>query len=61
MVKNRRVTSIDGVEIPVDAGTICVHGDTQGAVEMTRSIRECLERDSIAVEAFGRNGCSGGF
>ncbi len=52
MVKRQSVTSIDGLEIPAAAQTLCVHGDTPGAVEMTRAIRERLERDSVTVASF---------
>lgn len=36
------VTSSTGRTIPVEADTLCVHGDTQGAVEITRQIRQLL-------------------
>lgn len=53
MVKQQRVTSIDGLEIPIVAQTICVHGDTPGAVEMAKLIRKRLEENSIVVAPFG--------
>jgi len=56
MVKHQRVTSIDNVEIPIVAQTICVHGDTPGAVEMTKLIRKRLEENSIVVAPFGQAG-----
>jgi len=56
MVKHQRVTSIDGVEIPIVAQTVCVHGDTPGAVEMARLIRKRLEENAIVVAPFGRAG-----
>ena len=56
MVKHQRVTSIDGVEIPIVAQTVCVHGDTPGAVEMTKLIRKRLEESSIVVAPFGQAG-----
>jgi len=56
MVKDQRVTSVDGIEIPILAQTICVHGDTPGAVEMTKLIRKRLEENSIVVAPFGQAG-----
>jgi UPF0271 protein len=56
MVKHQRVTSIDGVEIPIVAQTVCVHGDTPEAVEMTKLIRKRLEESAIVVAPFGQSG-----
>jgi UPF0271 protein len=53
MVKNGSVTAIDGTEVPISAQTICVHGDTPGAVAMIKKIREKLDREGIIVKAFG--------
>lgn len=53
MVETKQVTSIDGVQVPVQAQTICVHGDTPGAVAMIRGIRELLDGRGVAVKAFG--------
>lgn len=53
MVKERRVTAIDGSFIPMDLQTLCVHGDTPGAVDLVRKIREGLEREGIAVRRMG--------
>ncbi|MFH0823211.1 MAG: 5-oxoprolinase subunit PxpA [Pseudomonadota bacterium] len=49
MAKDGRVRTVDGSVIEVDAQTICVHGDTAGAVEMTSRIRALLEREGISV------------
>ena len=54
MVRDRKVISIDGAEVPIDAGTICVHGDTPGAVGLIRAIRARLERERIAIRPFSQ-------
>jgi len=54
MVTKGSVTSIDGVEVPINAQTICVHGDTPGAVAMIKAIREKLDAAGIVVKAFGK-------
>lgn len=54
MVKNGTVESINGTTIPITAQTICVHGDTPGAVEMIKTIRAKLEAEKVVVQAFGR-------
>ncbi len=53
MVKNRAVTAIDGAVVPLDAQTICVHGDTPGAVDMIKSIRMKLEQAGVTLQPFG--------
>lgn len=55
MVKHQKITSIDGVEVPIVAQTICVHGDTPGAVEMIKLIRKLLDKDAIVFEPFGQS------
>ena len=54
MVKNQKIQSIDGVSVPILAQTVCVHGDTPGAVEMIKLIRKRLEQDGVAFEPFGQ-------
>ncbi len=49
MVLEQKATAIDGQEIPVKADTICLHGDTPGAVELARKLRERMEAAGIQV------------
>ncbi len=53
MVRDGRTASIDGKIVPISAQTVCVHGDTPGAVEMIRSIRSKLEEAGVSLQAFG--------
>ncbi|MDU4959473.1 MAG: 5-oxoprolinase subunit PxpA [Sporomusaceae bacterium] len=53
LVKTGSVRAIDGTDIALKADTVCVHGDTPGAVEMIRQIRELLTQEGIALKAFG--------
>lgn len=46
------VTSIEGQFTPIKADSICVHGDSPGAIEMARQIRNVLEEKGIAIRAF---------
>lgn len=46
------VTAIDGTEVQVRAESVCVHGDSPGAVEMTRSVVRKLADEGIAVRSF---------
>lgn len=51
MVKEGTVVSVDGKEIPVEADTVCLHGDGRQAVLFARRLREELERAGIVVAA----------
>lgn len=49
MVKEGKVTSINGKEIDIKADTICVHGDNPKAVEFVKQIKERLIIEGIHV------------
>ncbi len=46
------VTSIDGHDIALSAETICVHGDTPGAVAIARTVRAGLEESGLTIGSF---------
>jgi UPF0271 protein len=46
------VTSRSGGRVPVRARSLCLHGDTPGAVELARRVRARLESSGVRVEAF---------
>lgn len=51
MVRDRRVRAIDGSWVPIQADTICLHGDGAHAVAFARRIRMRLEEDGVVVRA----------
>jgi UPF0271 protein len=51
MLRERKVRSVDGVDVDVRAETICVHGDTPGAVEFARALRSRLESQGVEIRA----------
>lgn len=53
MVTDKTVVSISGNVVPIQAQTICVHGDTPGAVDMVKAIRAALEKEKVILRAFG--------
>jgi len=55
MVNERKVTTFDGAELDLDFETICLHGDTPGAVEHARIIVERLRQEGIKIAPFMRN------
>ena len=46
------VEAIDGTVVPVSARSICVHGDTPGAVELARSVRGALSDAGVQIIPF---------
>lgn len=41
-IREGRVRSVGGVDVPVRADAICVHSDTPNAVEVARAVREAI-------------------
>ena len=52
MVEGRAVIALSGKRIPVDVESICIHGDTPGAVAMARAVRAALEGAGLTVKPF---------
>jgi UPF0271 protein len=52
MVQDRAVVSVSGKTIKVQLDTVCIHGDTPGAVEIARAVREALKDSGIEVRPF---------
>jgi 5-oxoprolinase (ATP-hydrolysing) subunit A len=46
------VTDIEGGRLTVTAGSICVHGDTAGAVDIARSVKDALVSADVTVTPF---------
>jgi UPF0271 protein len=46
------ITDIDGGSLTVAADSICVHGDTPGAVDIARSVRDALATAGVSVAPF---------
>ena len=51
MVQEKRVTSVDGSDIALQADTICVHGDGEHALNFAKKIKEKLEEANILVKS----------
>ena len=47
------VIAYSGEEIPLQVDTICVHGDTSGAVEIVKAIRQRLAEAGVEVAPMG--------
>ena len=52
MVASGRVTAADGSTIDVEVESVCVHGDSPGAVEIATAVRKRLLADGVELAAF---------
>jgi UPF0271 protein len=51
MLREGKVQSVEGPDVDVRAETICIHGDTPGAVEFARQLRSQLEHEGVRISA----------
>lgn len=54
MIKNGEVITRQQSGLILKADTVCVHGDTPGALEHVKQLREALEAEGIAVKKAGK-------
>ena len=52
LVQQGTVQANDGSVVRVQADSICVHGDSPGAVAMARAVRERLEAAGVQIRSF---------
>jgi UPF0271 protein len=52
LVTDGMITAVDGQDIPIAAESLCVHGDSAGAIEMAVAVRQALRDKGITVRAF---------
>lgn len=52
MVTAGQVTAVDGTEVTVTVESVCVHGDSPGAVEIATAVRDRLTAGGIELSPF---------
>ncbi|OBI66370.1 LamB/YcsF family protein [Mycobacterium sp. E796] len=52
MVTSGRVTAADGTQISISVKSVCVHGDSPGAVQIATVVRDRLEAAGAEIGAF---------
>jgi len=52
MATEHRVEAAGGEQVAVEVRSLCVHGDTPGAVDLARAVRTALEHAGVTLEAF---------
>ena len=48
----QQVTALDGSRIKIDVQSLCLHGDTPGAVDMARAVRAALSGAGLEIGSF---------
>jgi UPF0271 protein len=56
LVTDRTLVAVDGTVIKVEADSICVHGDSPGAVAMARAVHDALTGAGVPITAFAGSG-----
>lgn len=51
MVKEQKVTSVDGTDISIKADTICIHGDGAHALQFAQKIHEVFTAEKISIKS----------
>ncbi len=52
MVTAGRVAAVDGSTIPITVESVCVHGDSEGAVQIAASVRKRLLAEGVHLTPF---------
>jgi 5-oxoprolinase (ATP-hydrolysing) subunit A len=52
MASGETVQDVEGGQLRLNPGSICVHGDTPGAVDIARQVRDALAEAGVTLEAF---------
>ncbi|WIB68123.1 5-oxoprolinase subunit PxpA [Curtobacterium sp. MCBD17_035] len=52
MVTSGAVTAVDGTSVPIDAASICLHGDSPGAVAAALAVRSALGSAGVVLAPF---------
>jgi UPF0271 protein len=52
IVERGSVTASDGSEVPVNAQTLCIHGDTPGAPDIAAAVARTLRQEGVTLRAF---------
>lgn len=54
MVLGGHIPTTGGKRLPVEPATLCVHGDTPGAVEIVRALRASLIENGVEIAPFAK-------
>ncbi len=49
MIKEKSLKTITGKILPFEIDTLCVHGDTEGALDIARNLKEVLANENVMI------------
>ena len=52
MIVDRTVAAVDGSTVAANVESVCVHGDSPGAVQIASAVADRLKTDGIELKAF---------
>jgi UPF0271 protein len=52
MVNSGEVTAVDGTQVAITVESVCVHGDSPGAVQIAAAVRDQLKADGVEIRGF---------
>lgn len=52
MVNSGDVIAVDGTQVAISAESVCVHGDSPGAVQIAAAVRDQLKAAGVEIQAF---------
>jgi UPF0271 protein len=52
MAAGQPIRDVEGGELTLQPGSICVHGDTPGAVQIARQVRDALTSAGVELAPF---------
>ncbi|MEG0149410.1 MAG: 5-oxoprolinase subunit PxpA [Comamonas sp.] len=52
LAREGRIEAVDGSMVHVQADSICVHGDSPGAVAIARALRQRFEQEGVQITSF---------
>lgn len=53
MILSKTITAVDGTIIPIEADTICIHGDGEHALEFAKALHHSFVINQIHLKTFG--------
>lgn len=51
MIEQKTVTSVNGIQVPIKAETICLHGDGTHAVVFAKNIYHTLQQNQVGIKS----------
>lgn len=52
MIKEGKVKAIDGSDIPIQADSVCVHGDSPKALLFVKKLSDAIKKEGISLKSF---------